>query len=364
MTITSVKNPLKKWMVIFSLLVISLIALRTALPYLVRNYINDKLQSMPDYDGHIGDVDMHLWRGAYQIEDIEIVKTTGKIPVPFFKSPQILFSIQWPALLQGILVGEIIAERPVINFVRGPSKAQTQAGFDQHWLNLLGDLFPLEINSLKINQGIVHYRDFHSEPNVNLMLDQIQAEGKDFKNRKNRAKGILASLAVDGRVFEQSPFSLKMKIDPFTQYPTFDLNLKSEPVSLLKVNDFAKAYANFDFEDGTLAIAAELVAKNGMLKGYVKPLFDNVDIVDLKNDAKNPLQLAWEGLVAGISHLFRNIPKDRLATKIPIEGSFKNPDIAVWPTLVNIFRNAFLKVYQGNIENVIDLNHTDSKVDE
>ena len=38
----------------------------------------------------------------------------------------------------------------------------------------------------------------------------------------------------------------------------FDLNLKVDPVSLTSLNDFARAYGNFDFEKGTLAVAAEL----------------------------------------------------------------------------------------------------------
>lgn len=64
-----------------------LVGLRVALPQLVQDYVNKKLDEMPEYDGRIGDVDMHLWRGAYSIQSIEIVKTEGDVPVPFFESP-------------------------------------------------------------------------------------------------------------------------------------------------------------------------------------------------------------------------------------------------------------------------------------
>ncbi|RMU50702.1 hypothetical protein ALP29_05173, partial [Pseudomonas syringae pv. avii] len=48
-------------------LVLVLIAVHIALPYLVRNYLNDKLANMGDYRGEIADVDLALWRGAYRI---------------------------------------------------------------------------------------------------------------------------------------------------------------------------------------------------------------------------------------------------------------------------------------------------------
>jgi len=47
-------------------LVLVLIAVHIALPYLVRNYLNDKLANMGDYRGEIADVDLALWRGAYR----------------------------------------------------------------------------------------------------------------------------------------------------------------------------------------------------------------------------------------------------------------------------------------------------------
>ncbi|MEO8207094.1 MAG: hypothetical protein ABI615_13010, partial [Chthoniobacterales bacterium] len=57
---------LLKWQ--FQLLVVLiavLVGLRIALPYIVKSYANKKINEMPDYSGHIGDVYIKLWRGAY-----------------------------------------------------------------------------------------------------------------------------------------------------------------------------------------------------------------------------------------------------------------------------------------------------------
>jgi len=41
-----------------------LILLHLALPHLVRNYLNEKMADMGDYQGHVEDVDLAWWRGA------------------------------------------------------------------------------------------------------------------------------------------------------------------------------------------------------------------------------------------------------------------------------------------------------------
>jgi hypothetical protein len=61
-----------------------LVAARIALPYTLKSYVNRQLEKIPEYSGSIGDVTVHLWRGAYAIKDLNIKKSEGNIPVPFF----------------------------------------------------------------------------------------------------------------------------------------------------------------------------------------------------------------------------------------------------------------------------------------
>src|SRR4051794_24254149 len=103
-----------------------LVAVRLALPYVVEDYVNHKLAGLKSYDGHVGDIDIHLWRGAYSIDDIEIVKTGAKRPVPFFKSPRVDFSVEWPSLMRGSVVSEARFYRPQLNLVQGKSEQDSQ----------------------------------------------------------------------------------------------------------------------------------------------------------------------------------------------------------------------------------------------
>lgn len=342
----------------FQLLLIlgaALIAARVALPYFVKKYVNQKINEMPGYGGSIGDVDIHLWRGAYTIHEIDIVKTDGKVPVPFFAAPAIDFSVEWRALFQGSLVAKIEFDRPVINFVAGPTEETTQVGVDKPWLSVIKELFPLKINRFEVLDGAVHYRDFYSKPKVNQKIDHIHMLATNLTNSSKLAKTLVATIEITARAFDSGKLGSTIHLDPRPDKPTFDLAATLSPVPLTNFNDFAEAYAFFHFTKGTFTLAMELAASDGKLDGYVKPLLDDMAIIDVR-DIKNPVKFTWSALVAGVSRLFRNQPNNRFATKIPISGTFHDPKIGVLPTIGGIFRNEFIRVFQGNLEGSVNLN--------
>ncbi len=49
------------------------------------------------------------------------------------------------------------------------------------------------------------------------------------------------------------------------------------------------------------------------------------------------------GTVGFGGEVFSNQRKDQLATKIPLEGSFANPETDIWYTIVDLLRNAFIQ---------------------
>ena len=89
---------------ILVVLAVLLLAIRAALPSMVRDYVNDKLQALDSYDGRVGDVDLALWRGAYRLKDVRIVKTGAQQSTPFFSGERVDFSVEWRSLLHGSLV--------------------------------------------------------------------------------------------------------------------------------------------------------------------------------------------------------------------------------------------------------------------
>ena len=107
-------------------IVLLLVTLHIALPYLVRDYLNDKLADMGDYRGQITDVDLAWWRGAYRINGLQIVKVQGKVPVPFLKAPLIDLAVSWHSLwYDHAVVAKVQFVQPELNFVDGGADKQS-----------------------------------------------------------------------------------------------------------------------------------------------------------------------------------------------------------------------------------------------
>ncbi len=331
-------------------LAVVLVGVRIMLPFWVRDYVNKKLSELENYRGHVEEVDLALWRGAYKIRDIKIVKTTGHVPVPFFSAPLMDLSVQWAALFHGALVGEIYFDHPEINFVNGSSKAASQAPLDEPWTKTVKELFPLKINRFVVHDGEVHYRDFGKSPKVDVAVDQIRIVATNLTNSKKVAKSLNAHLEMEGRPLRSGDLRIKMDLDPYAAKPTFNLETEMKELPLVKLNDFAKAYAAITFEKGTLRLATEFNAKNGDFDGYVEPVFEHMSIFSPKNDSDNPISFVWQAIVGGLTHLVRNHPTDRFGTRVPVHGSFDNPKPAILTTVINVFRNAIIKAFEGTLE--------------
>nr|WP_298521884.1 DUF748 domain-containing protein [uncultured Halomonas sp.] len=330
-------------------LVVALVALRAALPGLVRDYLNEQLAAMGDYRGHIDDVDIHLWRGAYGINGLNIVKTSGEVPVPFVSIDSTDLSVSWSALWKGRIVAEIAVFKPVLNFVDAPQEENSQSGEGADWQKTVQDLLPIELNHITINKGRVHFRNFSSQPPVDLEISEIDATITNLSNADRREGAKVADVDVQGLLLNQAATELRASLDPLGDMQDFSMKLRVREADLTRFNELTQAYGNFDFQSGSGDFVMELDAKDGQLQGYAKPLLNNVDILDLEEDAeKGVLNAAWESLVAGAGWVFRNKSKDRLATQIDISGNLKQQDISGWQAFVSVLRNAFVDAYQAN----------------
>lgn len=337
------------WAVV--ILLVAAIVVRALLPFWVRDYVNKKLSEIEGYRGRVAEVDIHLWRGAYSIHGVKIEKTTGNVPVPFFAAPVVDLSVEWKALFHGALVGEIHFEKPQINLVNAASKSAEQAPVDEPWTDKIRDLFPLKINRFTVDGGEVHYRDFKRTPKVDIEIDRIRMVATNLTNSRKLSETLNAEVEIAGRPLRAGQLRANIDLDPYAAKPTFALELECEAIPLVKLNDFAKAYGNITFEEGTLGLATAINSKQGRFAGYVEPVFDKMVIFDPSEDNENPISFIWEAIVGGLTHIIRNHPKDRFGTKVPVAGSFDDPAPAIMETVFNVFRNAFVKAFEGRLSN-------------
>src|SRR5687768_979543 len=98
---------------------LALLAIRATLPIAARHYANRIINEIPNLRGQVGDVDLHLWRGASSVHAVDIGLVQGEKVVPLVRVETVHMSIEWRQLLNGALVGEVEMFGPQLNIIAG-----------------------------------------------------------------------------------------------------------------------------------------------------------------------------------------------------------------------------------------------------
>jgi hypothetical protein len=344
-----------KILIAFGVVVLLLVAVRLALPSIVLREANSRLMALEAYDGHVDDIDLALWRGAYRIDGIRIVKTGAKHHTAFFSADRLDLSVEWRSLLHGRLVAEATFFRPNLNLIAAKDKQQAQLGTEVDWRQRFEELFPFRFNTVRAHDATVTFR----APGIRSE-DALKAHGVEFSatnltNVVEVGKETFAQYRVDGRVFKDGTLNIDGSVDPTAPEPTFDVNLTLKNTHLPDVNPWLRQYIKADAEAGDFELYMELAAADNRFKGYAKPVIHNVNIYSSEEPEKNPLKRLWEGVVDLAAKILENDETGQVAARIPISGTIENPKAGIVATIASVLRNAFVGAFARSLEGTISL---------
>lgn len=335
-------------LIMLALLAAVLIGLRAYLPVWATGYVNRQIAALDGYSGGVDDIDIHLWRGAYQIHGLRILKDKGGLRTPFVAARTVDLSVEWKALLHGAVVAEIDLRDIAVTF------AKTQTGAGAGWAGLVDALSPFDINRLEVHGGKIAYVDYNASPDVNIALQDITAKVTNLKNVESREVSLPSDMAVSGSSIGGGKLAMTGKINALKNVPDFDIDARFENADLTAFNDYTREAAAVDFKRGTFSVYSELAAAKGTVTGYVKPVLRDVDVVDLRQDS-NPLNALWESVVAGFMGIFKNHGEDQFALRIPVRGTVDDTQRDMLSGFFSIFQNAFGKAFPRNTDGTINL---------
>jgi hypothetical protein len=339
--------------VVYSLgaLIVLLVAARIAMPYVIRDAINRRLDRIPDYSGRVENIGVSLYRGAYTIDGLVIQKRNGNVKEPFVRAEHVDFSIAWRELFHGKLVSDIDALRPSLTFVAAASTDASQMEADRRWQDAIQDIFPIDITYLRVRDGQIRYINENITPKVDVRVAHVQGQATGLRNRPDETKEEFpAKINVTGETIGTGKLTIDTEAEPLAASPHFLLKLQVESVSLPALNEFLRAYANVDVSEGTFNGYVEMAARDGKYNGYFKPFFENVSFKERPGD-KTPFgQQLWEGVVRAFAWVFKNHKKDDVATRVPFQGEFGATQVGVWETVKNVLRHAFIEPLQHKLD--------------
>ena len=334
-----------------------LIIIRLILPYVVLHYANKTLANMKGYYGHIDDIDLSIYRGAYIINDIYLNKldSVSNKQTDFFKSKNIDLSIEWGALFHGSIVGELVFESPQLIFTKDKTDLSDVKKDTTDFRKLLKDFMPLKLNRFEVNNGDLHYTDNSATPKVDVSLKQTHILTLNLRSVTDDKVELPSTVTAQASVYEGT-LNFDMKLNALADNATFDLNAELKNVNLVLLNGFLKAYGNFDVTRGNFGLYTEMAAKDGKFKGYVKPVIKDLKVVGPQDRKDSFLQQVWEHIVGAAGAILKNQRKDQVATKVPMEGNFKNPQTNTIDAVWEVLKNAFVQALIPSVDNEISIN--------
>jgi hypothetical protein len=339
-----------------AVVVIVLVAARIALPLVVRRMMNDRLERIPGYTGHVEDVSLHLWRGAYSLHGFSILREDGRVEEPFFRAKGIDIAIAWRDVWRGRFVSNIKVDEGQIHFVKGASEEESQTDLDRRWQDVIQDLFPIDITHLEITDGLLRYINRTREPKVDLFVTHMRVSATGLRNRAEEAADgeFPARIIIEGESLGGGRLLLLLNAEPLAAEPHFHLTLELDNVNLPALNESLRAYANVDVGRGTFRLVGEMAGRDGGFQGYVKPFFEDLDFRNIEDKEKGVGALVWERFVAVFTWVVKDKSRDQLATRIPFEGKFGDAKVGLLATIANLFRHGFIRAFNPTVEGSVN----------
>ena len=193
-------------------------------------------------------------------------------------------------------------------------------------------------DELLIRNATLGYKAADERYRVFVTKTNIAIHDVSSQKRKEPAR-----IDASGRFMDAGEMSLKTTLRPVNKTPEFDLMLRIENTPLAALNELFRAYGQFDVVGGSFAFYTELHAKDGQIRGYMKPLFKDMNVYDRRQDRDKPFfNQIYQSIVGGVANLLENRNED-VATRADISGSVSDPNVNSWQVILRLIQNAFVR---------------------
>ena len=178
-------------------------------------------------------------------------------------------------------------------------------------------------------------------PHYRAFIDVARLQLENFTNQRTEGQ---MTATLDGRFMASGPTKATAHFRPEIDGPDFDIRLAIENTDLRTMNDMLRAHGKFDVVAGVFSFYSELAVKNAQIRGWVKPLFKDVQAYDPAQDRdKSTMKKLYEKVITGVAKVMKNVPRKEVATQIDISGRLDNPQTSTVQAIIKLIQNAFIK---------------------
>lgn len=224
----------------------------------LRSSMEKKLnQDLKGYSVRLPGVHVQLIGLSLTLKGLTVLQEAHPDP-PVVHFPVLKASIHWREVLAGKLVAEFLLDRPKINInlQQLRSEAVSKVSLKERgWQQAVEDIYPLKINSLKINDASITYID--RDPKKPLVLGHLNLQATNIRNIQLPDQVYPSSFHLDTAIFGSGYGSIDGEANFLAQpYPGVKgrLMLDKVPVDHL---DTVTARSNLSIHGGMLQASGD-----------------------------------------------------------------------------------------------------------
>jgi hypothetical protein len=215
--------------------------------------------------------------------------------------------------------------------------------------NKPGLLFLIERLRLTGEAGFVNEE---TDPDYRVFLSEAELNLSNLSNQFRRGP---ATADLKGKFMGSGEAVAEATFRPEDKGADFDFILQIEKARLPSMNDLLRAYGNVDVVAGTLSLYSEVSVKENRIDGYFKPLLEDVDVYDKRQEKDEGIfKKMYEGLVGGLSSILENEPREEVATRIDISGPLDDPEANTLEVILLLIRNGFFNAILPGFEREVN----------
>lgn len=302
-------------------------------------------QRLTGYAVRIGKLDVQLWRLAVDLSDVSIRQQSNPEP-PVATLPRLHASIEWRALLTGKLVADFLFVKPrfYVNLSQLATEARSSVRLkDRGWQDAALAIFPLRINTLRIEDGKLMYIDQDlAHP---LELAHADFEARDIRNVRSGKRAYPSPVRLTAAVFDSGRAAIDGHADFFTEpNPGIHVRFDLRDIPLASLQPISH-HANLSVQGGLLAARGETELAPGVRIATLNDLQISglkLDYVSAPGENKPDETARAEKRPApasrpGKDHLAMRIDRLRiLQSEFGFENRAKNPPYRVYLDQANL----------------------------
>lgn len=206
----------------------------------------------------------------------------------------------------------------------------------------------LRIDRVVVRDGTFGFVNKLAERDYRVFLANADIDVTNLSNQRTEGP---SSVKLAGKFMGTGQTLVTGTFRPELKGPDFNVSVKIENTDMRSMNDLLRAHGKLDVAGGLFSLYSELAVKDRFVRGYVKPLFSNLDVYDKAQDKdKGAMKKLYERAVEGVSKVLKNRPRDEVATRADIVGPLEDPKASTWQVVVKLLENAFIKAILPGFE--------------